>query len=403
MTRPIVAEQYLADLIAEQDPRRPLEQSFYSEPEIYERDLEHVFMRSWLYVCHLSQIPSAGDFMLFEVGGESVIVVRNQDGEVQGLINVCRHRGSRVCVEKKGHAKVFVCPYHAWSYDLDGKLRAARYVADDFDKAEHGLKRVHVEVFHGLVFINFSREPASLDRARAELEDVVRPYQLEQTKVAHSETYSVDANWKLAMENYMECYHCAVAHPEYSRSHSLQLPPELVADQYAEMLSHANEVGLSRETVKVCGANVEPFGTDSFYCRQPLLGDYKTGSEDGEPVAPLLGTIKGYDKGAADLQVGALNFLLLYSDHAVVYRFTPTAPQRTEMGVSWLVREDAEEGVDYDINRLTWLWHITSKADKEIINLNQQGVNSRFYEPGPYSTMEGATSQFIEWYLAAIK
>ncbi len=403
MTRPMMAEQEFADLIAKQDPRRPLEQCFYSEPTIYARDLEQVFMQSWLYVGHVSQIPSAGDFLLYEVGGESVIVVRDRAGEVHALLNVCRHRGSRVCVEKQGNAKVFVCPYHAWCYGLDGKLRSARYMTDDFDKSKYGLKRVHVEVFHGLMFINFRREPASLDRAKAELDEVIRPYQLERTKVAHSETYSVDANWKLAVENYFECYHCAVAHPEFSRSHGLKLPPELIKDQYAEMLSHADEVGLSRETVEVCGANVEPFGTDSFYRRYPLLGDCKTGSEDGEPLAPLLGTIKGYDKGAADLQVGPLNNLLLYSDHAVVYRFTPTAPQRTEMEVNWLVREDAEEGVDYDVGRLTWLWHVTSKSDKKIIYLNQEGVNSRFYEPGPYSTMEDATSQFIDWYLAAIK
>ena len=128
-----------------------------------------------------------------------------------------------------------------------------------------------------------------------------------------------------------------------------------------------------------------------------------TGSEDGKPVAPLLGTIRDYDGGATDLQIGPVTFGLMYCDHVVLYRFTPLTPDTADCDITWLVRGDAEEGVDYDKDKLTWLWDVTTHADKNIIERNQQGVNSRFYEPGPLSTMEDYTWKFLSWYLDAIR
>ena len=119
-------------------------------------------------------------------------------------------------------------------------------------------------------------------------------------------------------------------------------------------------------------------------------------------LANLRIDLQDYDGGASDVQIGPVTYHLLYSDHAVVYSFLPRAAQRTDMDISWLVRDSAEAGIDYDEGRLTWLWDVTSKADKHIINENQKGVNSRFYEPGPYSTMEGFAASFLRWYLRKI-
>ena len=144
-------------------------------------------------------------------------------------------------------------------------------------------------------------------------------------------------------------------------------------------------------------------GPHYFYDRHPLFEGYLTGSEDGKPVAPLLGDIPDFDGGASNLQVGPAMFGLAYSDHVVLYAFTPRGPQESDCLVVWLVRGDAVEGRDYDLDRLTWLWDVTTKADKAIIEHNQQGVNSRFYQPGPYSPMETFAIRFAEWYLKAIQ
>jgi len=145
-------------------------------------------------------------------------------------------------------------------------------------------------------------------------------------------------------------------------------------------------------------------GEEAAYCvRYAMLRGALTGSADGKPVAPLMGAFKGYDGGSTFIHVGPASFFLAYPDHGIVYRFIPRTVQRSEMEVLWLVRGDAREGVDYDLDKLTWLWTVTSEADKRIIEDNQRGVNSRYYEPGPLSIMESQERRFVEWYLSEIK
>ncbi|NND43777.1 MAG: Rieske (2Fe-2S) protein, partial [Xanthomonadales bacterium] len=136
------AEQ-LQDLIARQRPGHALERTFYTDEGIYRRELERIFMRSWQYAGHVSEIPKVGDWFLFEFGAESVIVVRSAEDSIRALVNVCRHRGSRVRTEPRGCANRFTCPYHGWTYGLDGRLLVAAYMDDAFDKSKHGLKTIH--------------------------------------------------------------------------------------------------------------------------------------------------------------------------------------------------------------------------------------------------------------------
>jgi Rieske 2Fe-2S family protein len=135
---------------------------------------------------------------------------------------------------------------------------------------------------------------------------------------------------------------------------------------------------------------------DAFY------GDAVTGSEDGHSVAPLMGDFTAYDGGFTYADAGPASFFLAYPDHGMMYLFVPRGPQRTDMEIVWLVAPEAREGVDYDLAKLTWLWDVTSIADKLIIDQNQQGVNSRYYRPGPYGPMEAQTRSFAEWYLQEI-
>ncbi|MFP6731560.1 MAG: Rieske (2Fe-2S) protein, partial [Alphaproteobacteria bacterium] len=137
------ANGFVADLIAARKPGFAIDQAFYSDPTVYARDVERVFMREWLYAGHASEIPDPGDYFLYEVAGESVIVVRGDDREIRALVNVCRHRGSRVCYEARGNKSWFSCPYHGWTYDLRGELKSARLMPKDFDMSGYGLAEIH--------------------------------------------------------------------------------------------------------------------------------------------------------------------------------------------------------------------------------------------------------------------
>jgi len=380
-----------------------LPRALYQGDDLYEAEIRAIFLRSWLCVGHQSQVPQSGDYFLFEMAGESVIVIRAADGGVNALLNVCRHRGSRICDQPTGHESRLVCRYHGWTYGLDGSLRAAAHMPPAFDRSTLGLRRLHVKVLAGLVFINFAADPPPFTEIEADLAEPLRPYGLEHAKVAQRRNYPLTANWKLAVENYCECYHCGPAHPEYSVAHSRAIPVEGFAAQLDAVMQRAPEVGLTQHVVRRSWLDSGVLGTDRGFDRYPLLRGHLTGSRDGRPVAPLLGSITGFDGATTDLHLGPTTFGLAYSDHVVLYRFTPRAPRLTDCEVTWLVNGSAVEGKDYDLATLTWLWDVTTVADKRIIERNQAGVDSRYYVPGPLSSMEDFTQRFLLWYVAAMR
>ena len=393
----------ISSLVLAQPPGHSLQQSFYTDPEIYARELERIFFKSWQYVGHVSQVPNKGDYFLFSIAGESVIIVNKGEGGIAGLINVCRHRGSRVLTAKCGHENLLVCPYHGWTYQLDGRLRGAGHTGGDFDKAKYGMKQVHVRLLHGLIFINFDRVPTPFDPIEQDLYAPLKPHGIGTAKVAARKNFPLKANWKLAVENYCECYHCVPSHPEYSIAHGRAIPNEEMQEALKEVMSRAEACGMTPLTVRKDWKASGGVGIDRSYDRYVLYKGHVTGSRDGKPVAPLMGELKDYDGGTTDLHFGPTTFGLLYCDHMVLYRFTPTALDACDCEITWLVRGDAVEGKDYKLDELTWLWDVTTIADKRIIEDNAAGVSSRFYEPGPYTKMEDFARRFIEWYLDAMK
>lgn len=396
--------EQLKKLLDRQPKGTSLLREFYSDPDIFERDIERIHLRHWICVGHESRVPKRGDWFRSDLAKESVLIVRGRDSKLRALINVCRHRGSRVCYEDHGNTHALVCPYHGWTYDLDGKLRSARHFDADFDTSDYALKEIHLEVLEGLIFICFAAQPPKLEAVERTLHASVGHYGWKNARVAHRETYQVDANWKLVTENYQECYHCSPAHPEFARHHASTKPDEdeEVLALRSEARSRALEMGIDIPEVEDwplgCGPNQE--GINCSY--DATFNGALTGSEDGAPVAPLMGNFSAYDGGFTYLDIGPSSFYLAYPDHGLIYLFLPHSPQKTEMEVLWLVEADAQEGTDYEIKRLTWLWHVTSLADKLIIDQNQKGVNSRYYQPGPYNSMEEQTQRFIEWYLDKI-
>ncbi len=351
---------------------------------------------------HQSELRQPGDFKVFDVAGESAIIVRGTDGELSAFANVCRHRGSLVCLKRQGSVRKFVCPYHGWTYDLNGRLIAARNMPDDLNFEDYGLKRLPVDVLCGLVLVSFSDDPVSLQGAKREMTDLMSMFGFENLKVAAHQVYSINANWKLAVENYLECYHCANAHPEYAKMHTLMLD-----EDKRERLQ-----GAMRARMPDCGvrdAYIDRFHTKSLpgemgysYGRTALFEGYQTGSRDGSPLAPLLAELTGYDGGASDFVLGPFSYALAYNDHVVCYVFTPVDVAHSRCELYWLVREDADAGRDYDVDELTWLWDVTTESDKEIIVNNWKGIRSIHYEPGPLSRMEIWQSGFIDWLVAEL-
>jgi phenylpropionate dioxygenase-like ring-hydroxylating dioxygenase large terminal subunit len=395
--------QSISELIDSQKPGCALAQRFYTDPEIYALELDRIITRNWILAGHESQLPERGDFKVLNVGNDSAIIAHGEDGSIKAFANVCRHRGSLVCLESKGNTRKFECPYHGWIYDSDGNLVAARSMPKDFDKEPYSLHKVSIDVVHGLVFICFSDSPPSLEGAKKELAEPMAMFDFKNLKVAAQKTYPIAANWKLAIENYQECYHCATAHPEYAKLHTLMLDSPTRSRVQDHMLEKMEACGLKNIDIDRIDMKAEAGEQGYGYSRTALFDGYKSGSKDGKPLAPLLGKLTDYDGGASDFDFGPFSFLLAYSDHVVAYVFTPVDQNNCECEIYWLVRGDASEGIDYNRDELMWLWDVTTVADKKIIVNNSKGIHSKYYKPGPFSGMESAEKIFIEWILQELR
>lgn len=403
MSAAIEDTRSIDELIASQKPGYALEQRFYTDPAVYDLEVEKIVNRNWILAGHQSQLDGPGAYRVLTVGTESAIIVRGDDGELRAFANVCRHRGSRICLEAEGHADKFACPYHGWMYDTQGNLTAARDMGSDFNKADYGLKPVSVDVVHGLIFVCFTDQPLSLEGCKRDLEEPMKMFDIPNLKVAAQKSYEIPANWKLSIENYQECYHCATAHPEYALMHTLMLDDAKRDRVQSKMLESMVSCGVKDIFHDYIDTAARSGEMGYGYSRTALFDKYKTGSKGGAPVAPLLGELSDYDGGASDFSFGAFSFLLAYSDHIVAYVFTPVDHKTSSCEVYWLVRGDAEEGRDYQLDELTWLWDVTTKADKRIIVNNSKGVHSKYYEPGPFSGMEDAERNYIDWILQELQ
>lgn len=381
---------------------------FYRSHVTYEAELETIIFKSWLYAGHISQIARHGDYFLFDIGEDSIIVCRDNQGEIGAMHNICRHRGARVCEEASGNRKAFICPYHGWAYGNDGTLKSAREMDQlkDFKCQDYALKKVRTVVFQGMIFINCDPDAPDFVAPMESISRQLGAYDLENAKVAERKTYRINANWKLVLENYLECYHCSSSHRQYAKLHTLEAPSAKVKPINEAMWARAEKItgvpGIADEHYGYYN-DATAFGACSYTSRYALYEGFKTGSFDGEPVAPLMGNMKGYDGGAGDFQMGPLTFMLNYPDHCVLYRFIPRSLTETDMELVWYVNGNAVEGVDYEAEKVAWLWHHTSLEDEYIILRNSEGVNSRFFEPGPYHPEYEATlMEFISWYLKAL-
>jgi Rieske 2Fe-2S family protein len=399
---PLVPREPDTAVVPSRQQGRTLEQPYYTAPSIFARDLDRIFFRHWLFAGHVSHIRNPGEYFLVELGGESLIVVRQADGEVRALHNVCRHRGSRICTQASGRARSFVCPYHRWAYRLDGTLAAAKHMPEDFDRTEFGLGRAHLRIFEGLIFVSLAPDPPPFESIEGDLLPQVRPHGLANAKICHTARYEIRANWKLVVENARECYHCPPAHPEYCRVMGFAAgvdSPRLAAEDAAitrERMAHWGGIGLETATVDFTETTLH------HAIRMPFRNGCVSQSLDGMPVAPLMGGLPERDVGALAMVVFPTFWFEASGDYAMIQRLLPVSPEVTSVEMTWLVHEDAREGTDYDVARVTAFWKATAEQDRIICEGNQAGVSSRAYRPGPYSPIEGEVEKFVRWYLSEL-
>ena len=394
----------LAELLARRRDGYALERPFYMDPEIYRQDLDHIWYRDWLFITPSCELAKTGSYVAHKIGDYRVMIVRGADGQIRAFHNSCRHRGSLICKGTKGVAPKLVCPYHQWTYELDGKLLWARDMGPDFDPSQHGLKPVHCRELSGLIYICLADEAPDFD----EFAKVAHPYldlhDLSDAKVAHQSTIVEEGNWKLVWENNRECYHCGGNHPALCRTYPDD-PSVSGIGEGGEVPAHLQA---HFDRCEAAGAPARfQLSEDGSYrvARMPLKVGAKSYTMDGElAVRRKLGRVPFEDAGSLLLFNYPTTWNHFLVDHSILFRVTPLSPTRTEVTTMWLVHKDAVEGVDYDLKALTQVWTETNDEDRRVVEDNAAGIASPVYEPGPYSpTQESGVIQFTDWYCATMR
>jgi Rieske 2Fe-2S family protein len=387
----------IENLISRQRQGWTLEQPFYTDTAIFEHEWKSIWSKYWLFAGTTAEIPKAGDFFTYQAYRDSIIVIRGDKGEIFAHYNTCRHRGSLVCLKDRGNSPKLMCPYHQWVYNKDGSLFRSRLMPEDFDRSEHGLHPVHVEVVSGLIFISLSNDPPDFSPVARDLKPFLDTYRVDQAKVAYRKTYTLRTNWKLVAENFRECYHCGIAHPEYC---SVVVGANLTESSDAvtsERRTEWRKKGLAVDTVD--------FQNDSFHfaIRYPLRPGFDSYTLDGKPASRPMGDHKDFDAGVLGLVVYPGFWMDAVSDYMWFMRVTAVSPSQTDIDLTWLVDASAVEGVDYSLERLTEFWKITGEQDWKLCEDNYRGVESSRYQPGPYAPAEAEVAKFISWYLERLQ
>jgi Rieske 2Fe-2S family protein len=342
----------------------------YQDPAVLDWEAEHILRRDWLAVGRAEEVPEPGSFVVRDVLGESVLLVRGRDDQIRAFYNVCRHRGTAVEERECGKAVRFQCPYHAWIYDLDGSLVRAKHTddLDDFSLATYGLAPIRCQTWQGFLFLCFADESvtpgleaymgdwyahhAGFGRDMASL-----------TRAARL-TYDVGANWKIVAENYSECYHCPPVHPLLNKL----TPYDLGEDFLAEGPWKGGWM---------------PFAEG---CETMSM----TGKRDGRPLL--------YARDATEAR--RIYYYILWPnlivsvhpDYVLTHQAWPDGPNRSTVHCDLYV--EADRLADIDVSGAVEFWDITNREDYHVVEAQQQGTRSRSWVAGRYSNQEASVHAF---------
>jgi Rieske 2Fe-2S family protein len=360
---------------------RALSGRYYTSPAVFARELDRIFGTRWLCAGRLDSLERPGSYRVFEIGTragslarpESILIARGDDDQVRAFYNVCRHRGARLCAEggqAQGHIR---CPYHAWSYALDGRLAGAPNMIDvsGFDRADYPLMPVATAVWEGFVFVSLASAPVPFEQALAPIYSAFTAWQLPRLVVGHRIEYDLAANWKLLFQNYNECYHCPTIHPALN-----QLTPYLGARNDFE----AGEIlGGPMQIVQPDTSMTE----SGHFCALPLVSGIERQRVHYYTIFPNL-------------------FLSLHPEYALVHRLEPLAIDRTRVVCEWLFDPAARDQPGFAPEEAVRFWDRVNREDWHVCELTQQGVVSRAYVPGPYAELESVVAAFDRAYIEAL-
>ncbi|MEO7387347.1 MAG: aromatic ring-hydroxylating dioxygenase subunit alpha [Gammaproteobacteria bacterium] len=356
---------------------RTLPAAVYTSPEILAVEQSGLLGRTWLCVGREADIPDPGDFFTRQLAGDSVILVRATDGRVRAFFNVCRHRGSRLLDETAGRGlNRLLCPYHAWTYRLDGTLAhtpgqaASQAAGEPANRDSLGLVPVQIGTHEGFIFVNLDAAAAPLGQQIENLPDL-RRFGLPGLRAGWRRTYEVQANWKLIVENYSECYHCPGAHPQLSRL------TELMSRSARPM-----EIG--------AGFNGGPM---------QLREGVETMSLSGKRTVPAIPGLSADDHRYIYYYVIYPNLLLSpHPDYVLTHTAWPLAPDRTRVECELLFTAEALARPGFDPADMADFWDLTNRQDWALCERTQLGAASRGYRPGPYQATEDCVHTFDRWY-----
>jgi len=349
-----------------------LPQKYFISPDIFAEEEKKIFSSRWVLIGHQSQIAQPGDYFLSTIGGESLIVIRDQKLAVRGFYNVCRHRGTRLKEDNCGHVAAIQCPYHAWTYGLDGRLIGAPHMDDvaGFDRADYSLNSVNLGLFEGFIFVNLEAKSTPLQEWFAPLTGKFSDWNLPELRSAKRIEYDVRANWKLIFENYSECYHCPGVHP---------------------MLS-----------------TVSPYDSaENDLIEGPFLGGFmkinrgKSLTMSGDACAMRVGDKEGGGETERVFYYSIFPNMLLsmHPEYVMVHQLWPRSSERTLVVCDWLFHPNAFNRPDFKPSDAIEFWDITNKQDWHVCELSQLGISSRAYQPGPYSSRESIPAAWDREYL----
>ena len=368
---------------------KTLPQRYFVSPKVFAEEQEKVFSRQWLLVGHQSQIADAGDYFVQNVIGESLILMRDKRGGIHGFFNVCRHRGTRLKEDQCGHASAIQCPYHAWTYGLDGRLIGAPHMDEvpGFNKAEYSLHPVNLGLWEGFIFVNLENNPMPLEKWFAPLAEKFSQWNMLILRSVKRIEYDVRANWKLMFENYSECYHCPGVHPQLQKVS----PYDSAENDLSEGPFLGGFMKINQGKSLTMSGNACALGiADSSRARDGVL--QKKTDYDHEQQHEGRNQVWYYS-------IFPNMLLSIHPEYVMVHQLWPQTPERTLIVCDWLFHPDAFSRKDFNPEDAIEFWDLTNKQDWHICELSQQGIASRAYKPGPYSSRESIPAAWDEYYL----
>jgi Rieske 2Fe-2S family protein len=335
---------------------------YYTDCAFLQRELDGLFGRMWFHAGRVEEAAAAGQYFIREINGRNIVVTRNGHGEARAFHNVCRHRGTRMCTEAAGQLPGSIqCPYHAWTYDLDGTLIGAPHMEDvpHFRRADYPLLRVHAAEWDGHVFLNLDAEPPPLAQQLGPLTGKFRSWHMEDLRLGHRIVYDVKANWKLIVQNYNECLHCPNLHPALNK--------------LSHYLSGENE-------------RLQPTYMGGLMDLRPGV---ETLSMDGSCPRAILPGLSAADARRVYYYCVFPNLMLsLHPDYMLTHTLWPVAPDRTINVCEWHFHPSELARAGFDASDCIEFWDMTNRQDWHVCELSQAGIASAAYVPGPYSNRE---------------